>query len=107
MTTYRPYEPLKVTIPAGSDVSGPIDISDKALFALEVPDGNSNTFAVEVRSLLNPVNWLAVTAAESPSENQIRYTTDNQTKTYPLGTIRLKLDAVASSALTVALHLKS
>jgi hypothetical protein len=107
MPTYRPYETLKVTIPAGSDVSGPIDVSDKAVIAIEVPEGNANTFAIETRSLLNQANWLGVVTAQSASDQQIRYRASDVTKLYSLGTIRLKLNSQASSNLTVALHLKS
>jgi hypothetical protein len=107
MTTYRPYEPLKVTIPAGSDVSGPIDISDKAVISLEVPAGNSNTFAVEARSILNPATWLFLIAARTPIGNQVSYNTVDVTKLYSIGTIRLRLNTTVGSALTVALHLKS
>jgi hypothetical protein len=107
MTTYRPYEPLKVTIPAGSDVSGPIDISDKAVISLEVPAGNSNTYAIETRSILNPAVWLSVLGARTPSDNQVGYNAVDVSTLYPLGTIRLKLNTTVGSALTVALHLKS
>jgi hypothetical protein len=107
MPTYRPYETLQVTIPAGSDVSGPIDVSDKAVIAIEVPEGNANTFAIETRSLLNPASWFSVLAGRSPANRQLGYSAVDVAKLYSLGTIRLKLNSQASSNLTVALHLKS
>jgi hypothetical protein len=107
MPTYRPYETLQVTIPAGSDVSGPIDVSDKAVIAIEVPSGNSNTFAIETKSLLNPATWIGVVTGQSPSNQLIKFRASDVTKLYSLGVMRLKLDSAASSDLTVALHLKS
>jgi hypothetical protein len=107
MPTYRPYETLQVTIPAGSDVSGPIDVSNKAVIAIEVPASNIFSIGIQAKSLLNPAVWLNVLEGQGDTNRQILYSRSQVARLYALGTIRLKLSSSPSSNLTVALHLKS
>jgi hypothetical protein len=105
--TYRPYVPQVVTIPAGSDVSPIIQFADKATLALEVATGNTATFTIQARSLLNKSNWLDVITGKTASGNLIFLTPDEQARLYAIGVIRLKINSNAVSDMPVGVHMKS
>ena len=107
MPTYRPYTPQVVTIPNGSNVSPLIQFADKATLALEVETGNTATFTIQARSILDKTEWLDVITGKEASGNLIFLDADEQAKLYPIGAIRLKIGSNASADMPIGVHMKS
>ena len=107
MPTYRPYTPQVVTIPAGSAVSPLIQFADKATLALEVETGNSATFTIQARSILDKTEWLDVITGKTASGNLIFLAPDEQAQLYAMGVIRLKIGSNAVADMPVGVHMKS
>jgi hypothetical protein len=105
--TYRPYVPQVVTIPDGSDVSPIIQFADKAALALEVATGNTATFTIQARSILDKTEWLDVITGLEASGNLIFLDPEETVKLYPVGVIRLKIGSNASADMPIGIHMKS